>query len=266
VPGGSITGFTTPFGVATDPTDATGQVFVGDIGTGIIAAYARPNPTTSASTFTVVSGISPGLMNFDAAGNLYYTDFASKSVNKVAHPVASGAVPTALVTSGLNAPQCTAADTSGNLYVLDGSSTPHRVLMYTPPYTGAPVITTSNMSTNTDACAVDPVNNMFFVGNNGGSVLGFATPLTTNEVPGVILNSSFSGGNGQQQFGIAFDRRGNLYIASEVFTSGTATSAVISLYVGPTITSGQAAALTFNDVSIASPATIKLTKQMAIGI
>src|SRR5262249_10876858 len=110
-----------------------------------------------------------------------------------------------------------------------------------------------------------PVNQMFFVGNNAGSVVGFATPLTAGETPSGILNSSFSAGNGQQQYGIAFDRFGNLYIASQVFPSSTLTSAVISVYTGPTVTSGQAAALTWTDVSISTPATIKLSKQMAIG-
>ncbi len=264
VPAGSITGLAGPFGVAIDPTDTTGAVYIADDTAGTVTAHGRPNPS-SALLFTVASGISPGEINFDAAGNLYYTNFTTDSVSKVAHPVTSSSTPTALVTTGLNAPQCAAADASGNLYVLDGSSTPHRVLMYVPPYTGAPVITTSNMSTNTDACAVDPVNNEFFVGNNQGSVLGFTTPLTSNEVPAVILNSSFAAGNGAQQFGIAFDHSGNLYIASQVFVSNVLTSAQISLYTGPSITSGQAAALSFPDVSVTTPLTIKLSKQLAIG-
>jgi streptogramin lyase len=262
-PGGSITGFTSPFGVAVDPTDATSKVFVADTA-GTIAAYQRPNPTSSL-LFTVESGASPGEITFDRAGNLYFTDFTTHNVSKVAHPVASGSVPTAIVTSGLNAPQCATADAAGNLYVLDGGVAPHRVLMYVPPYTGAPVITTSNMSGNTDACGVDPVNNEVFVGNNAGSILGFTTPLTTGEAPAVVLTSSFNAGNGAQQFGFSFDSSGNFYIASQVFTAGVLTSATISLYLGPTITSGQAAALSFPDVSISTPANIKLSKALAIG-
>jgi streptogramin lyase len=263
-PGGSITGFISPFGVAVDPTDATSKVYIADTTAGTVAAYQRPNPISSL-LFTVVSGISPGEITFDRAGNLYYTDFTTASVHKVAHPVASGSIPTALVTTGLGFPQCAAADAAGNLYVLDGGAAPHRVLMYVPPYTGAPVITTSNMSGNTDACGVDPVNNEFFVGNNAGSVLGFTTPLTTGEAPAVILTSSFNAGNGAQQFGFTFDSSGNLYIASQVLAANVVTSATISLYLGPTITSGQAAALSFPDVSISTPGTFKQAKALAIG-
>jgi streptogramin lyase len=263
-PGGSVTGFTAPFGVAVDPTN-TGNVFVSDTSTGAIAAYARPAPTTSVSLFTVVSGIEPGEITFDVAGNLYFTNFSNESVNKVAHPVASGSTPTALVTSGLNAPQCAAADSSGNLYVLDGSSTPHRVLMYAPPYTGVPIVTTSGMSTDTDPCAVSPINNMFFVGNIGGTILGFTTPLTAGEAPTVTLNSTYTGASGYAQFGFAFDKSGNLYVAAQNYTTGTLTSASISVYTGPTITSGETAAVTFPDVSRASPATIKNTSQLAVG-
>lgn len=269
VPGGAITltGGSEP-GVAIDPTNPAGAVYATDTASGgSVVAYPRPNPNGSAPLFTIASGINPGLLNFDVHGNLYFINFTNRTVNKVNNPVTSTSTPTVLITEGVtHVPQCATADAAGNLFVLEGGAGAHRVLEFAPPYTGAPVVTTSMMSMNTNGCALDPVTGQFFVVNNNGSVLGFNTPLTSGETPSVILNSSFNGTDGAAQLGIAFDPSGNLFIASVVFTASNATSSTISVYTGPTISSGQTAAFSFPNTSPTSPTTIVQCKQMAIGV
>jgi len=205
---GSIALTVAPGGIAVDPTDATGAVYVSNsnAGVGQILKFARPNPNGAAPTVTVSGLQSPGAINFDSNGNLYVPDLAANKVFVVNHPITGTSVPSAVIASGLSSPLCVALDASNTLYVVDVGGA---LRAYAPPYTGAPVSTSLTIG-NPAVCAYDRAANTLFVGSiNAGTVIqGFALPLTASEAPGVTLTTAACCPGA-----IAFDSSGNVFIS-----------------------------------------------------
>ena len=205
---GSIALSVAASGIAIDPTDSTGAVYVSNGSAGQILKFARPNPNGSAPTLTVGGLGSPGAINFDSNGNLYVPDASAHNISVIKHPITGSSVPTPLITSGLSLPQCVALDAGNTLYVVDLQT--DTLYAYAPPYTGAPVSTSNGMVSNPGICAYDRAASTLFVGsiNAGVTIQGYALPLTANEAPSVtITTSSCCPG------AIAFDSVGDAYVS-----------------------------------------------------
>lgn len=214
VPVGSINLGSTPgsgtFGVAVDPTDSSGAVYVAT-GNGQILKFSRPNPNGAPPTVTV-SGLSePMEISFDSHGNLFVPDRATNTVSEIRHPITGSSVPTAVISSGLNEPVCVALDANDTLYVL--SSHPQSLLAFAAPYTGAAVMTTNVppliFPSLGQTCAYDRAANELFLAN-AASNAGYTLPLTTNEAPGATILTPFA-----CEGAIAFDSSGNAFISGE---------------------------------------------------
>ena len=208
---GSIALTDVPAGVAIDPTDSTGAVYVSNGSAGQVLKFARPNPNGAAPTVTVGGFQVPGAINFDSSGNLFVPDSGNGSGAKVfviSHPITGSSVPTPIITSGLSIPVCVALDAGNTLYVLDINM---GLLAYSPPYTSAPVSTTNGITGGNPAvCAYDRAANTLFVGsiNAGLTIQGYALPLTANESPSVTITLATCCPGA-----IAFDSSGDAFIS-----------------------------------------------------
>ena len=215
-------GLLEPVGVAVDPTDATGKVFVSDINGQDLEVYARPNPGGGAPMFALaLPTASPGptVISFDAAGNLYVpNDRFGGKVYQYTHTVGSGSTASALSLT-IGKPICVALDSSANLYAVDSSTSTNTLDMFGPSHSGAAVAsTTIGLSTSAIGCAVDPLNQDAYVVNVSladRTVVGFASPLTASATPIVIITWPA----GVFPTGIGFDSSGNLYVAAATIAS-----------------------------------------------
>lgn len=254
-------GLTRPIGVAVDPTDANGKVFVSDNAAGDVQVYARPNPNGGAPLFALAlptASPKPFLIGFDTVGNLYVPNHvAGGNVYAFSHTVGSGSTGSALSLSPVGDPACVAADSSGNLYVVD-FTLPNTLRMYGPSHSGTPLASTTSGLQNGDYCAVDPLNQDAYVASGDssiGNVVGYASPLTDDASPAVTITWPA----GEFPFAIGFDGAGNLYVAVVTFVSHTE---VISVFSASSLTGtsvpASAAAFSF-------PNGQNLSIQLAIG-
>ena len=211
-----IKGFTTPLGLAVDPT--TGNLYVADVGNNRILRFPAPfaNPSriepdvvygqatfsTRASGTTSTTLNQPRAVACDSAGNLWVADtgnhrvvrFGAASLNSPA-PVAADTVVgqkdlfsgganaggTVISASGLDTPNGLALDSQGNLYVADFNNT--RVLRFAGPLSPSGSIPAAN------------------------AVWGESN-FATRGVPQQATSSSMAGPSG-----LALDSSGNLYVA-----------------------------------------------------
>lgn len=108
--------------------------------------------------------------------------------------------------TGLSTPQNLATDSARNVYIANGYFTSNaNVLVYAPPYTGAPTLTLDDSGNSPTAVAVS-ASGVVAVTNQGGTVNFYAKNVTT---PCATIAD-------QAHFAAvaydAFDDRGNLYI------------------------------------------------------
>lgn len=248
-PSGSITsGVGQPGGVATDPTDPTGQVYVATgFPAGGVAVYARPSPSGGSPLFTITGGgmTSTQGMAFDAAGNLYVADPNSNKVFLISKPISGASTPAPLGLTAAGSPFCVALDRAGNLYEVDFGTNPNTLRMYGPSHSGAQIAsTTTGMTSLSNRCGIDPITQRIFVASvtSAGPVIGFATPLTNGAGPVVTLTPFPSG----IPVGVGFDPTGTLYVGSLAGSAST-----IVLYTQP-ISSASTPVVTFNSTGAAN--------------
>jgi sugar lactone lactonase YvrE len=158
--------------------------------------------TASPSTPTLFASVpnDPVFMAFDSSGNLYVSQQAGTTVNKI---TPGGVVST--FATGLSGPTGLAFDTSGNLYVANynnGSGT--TVSKITP---GGSVSTFATGLNGPEGLAFDSSGNLY-VGN-----LSHNTGTTVSKIaPGGSVSTFATGLD--QPVGLTFDSSGNLYVAN----------------------------------------------------
>jgi len=219
---GSIATAAAPGGIAVDPTDPAGAIFVSNNGAGQVLKFDRPNPNGMPAALTLKGFQAPGAIGFDSNGNLFVPDGAAKKVFELSRPITGSSVPSPVITSGLSGPECVVLDANNTLYVTDIEVSGPVLNAYSPPYTGAPV-STKLTTVNGAVCAYDLAANTLFVGsiNAGTSIVGFALPLTTNEAPGITITTAACCPGA-----IAFDPSGNAFISLGVDVQPTIAVAV----------------------------------------
>lgn len=238
-----------PVGVAVDPTNR--NVFV-SIAAGSILAYARPNPSTSTTLFSLSGFTAPQLMSFDTSGDLFVPDVSTGNVSEISHPVTSSSVATTLAITGFTEPICTAIDSANNLYVNAADGGVGALLMYGPSHSGAATASTSNgRPLNGYLCALDPKTQQVFIATDNAccpsSIAGYNTPLTANESPSVVITLPTDA----ISYGIGFDSLGNLYVSTFNIATSPASNIGISVYTYP-VTSGSTPAFTLNNGNFAA--------------
>ena len=191
-------------------------------GGGITAAvYSLPitSGSTPALTFNLPSGGDIDHMTFDAAGNLWMSDFSLKKVYEFNPPfTASGTLTPAVTVSvaSFTHPSGLALDAAGNLYVTDfGSSGLNSIAVFTAPVTSAstPAFYLNGLS-NPGGLIFDAQGNLY-ASTNGpaqSSIVRYnAGNLVSGATPDVVDTTGLGTQNYEADF--AFDSTGNLYVA-----------------------------------------------------
>ena len=124
-----------------------------------------------------------------------------------------------MITSGLVYPVAATFDAAGHLYVSDEGNTSGRIVVFAPPYTGAPLFCISNTSQALRGIAVDAHGNLYVgdLGTNGvntGMVHVYQAPLTSIST---VAFDIVTGVNSPEE--LSMDNAGDLYVASAVAPS-----------------------------------------------
>ncbi len=184
--------------VATDPAGNTAQrQFTVSVALPLTAGMLVPPGTSTVSAFVSSRLSSPQDLVFDAAGNLYISNFDNTTLTKV---TPAGAV-SALVSRGLEIPTGLAFDTAGNLYVTNLYNS--TITKVTPA--GAVSTFVSSGLDNPSGLAFDKAGNLY-VTNWGNNTI---SKVTRSGVVSTFVSSGLDG-----PWGLAFDSAGNLYVAN----------------------------------------------------
>ncbi len=174
-------------------------------GTFSIPVTLSGNPGATISTFASNLN-SPNGVAFDAAGNLYVTNYKN---NNAGAGTVSKVTPAGVVTtfaSGFSNPDRLAFDAAGNLYVSNGSA--NTVSEVTP---GGVVSTFASGFNTPNGLAFDAAGNLY-VSNAFGNTVSKVTPAGVVSTFATGLN--FPGS-------LAFDAAGNLYVANDAGDANT---------------------------------------------
>jgi hypothetical protein len=242
------------FGIASNDVvavglDASGNLAVGD-NAGHLKFFTAPlsGASVPAAAFNNGTASNNGNTVFTAAGDLWAATVSNR-VNAFTHPFSNASVPSGFVTNAAMVSDIgTAFDAAQNLYIGNagtgnaaacaGTSSPgggcgSNLLVYAPPYTGAPIITPNVInfpygSASTAYRKIAVTATQLFaasVANAPGRVDVYNLPITAASTPSFSLQSGVN-----TPEGLAVDASGNLYI-------GNLSDATVTVYTAP-ITSG----------------------------
>ena len=178
-------------------------------------------PYTSSSVGTSINSEgNPVAIKVDSTGNLFVAPYGSSSgtsnagdVLEFTQPFTS--TPAATIGAGqFHGPRGIAIDGSHDLFVTDGGN--NRVLEFVPPYTAAPTVLASGIS-SPYAIALAPNCNMFVT--TGATVVEYAPPYTGSPIATITASLS-------NPLGLIFDPAGDLFV-SDVSTN------VVNEYAAP---------------------------------
>ena len=261
----TLTPNTTTTGM-TEPGDAVqdgaGNLYVADYGNCRVLQYkppftngmaanlviGQPNFTTPTCNITQNGLGGPSGLAFDGSGNLWVSDDNNSRILEYVPPFATGMNASLVIgqanftsggftttATGLDGPNYTAFDHSGNLWVADGDNS--RVLEFMPPFStgmaASLVIGQVNFTTavvNTTAStlggyatgiAFDRAGNLWVGDTENSRVLQYLPPFATGMSASLVIGQPdfvTAGANTTQNglsgsFGLDFDSRGNLAIA-----------------------------------------------------
>jgi hypothetical protein len=251
----------TGFGIAIDPSDPNGTIYVSNTSppqeATEIDAFARP---TAPGTFNPIERISGGLLTwegqiaFDQNGDLFIPalEELSPTAEVVERVHGSGFANSyqPIIYSGLQFPQCVAIDSSSNLYVVDqvfnGSEYEGNLYEYTPSdgtYPQTPTHTVLNVGFEA-SCAYDAVLDEVFV-TEANKAVGYNSSLA--------VKTTIAPTGGEQLSGLGFDTGGTLYVG---------TGADTILVIPPANFSTGTPTVTFNSVGDGYPSAVA---QIVIG-
>jgi gliding motility-associated-like protein len=186
-----------------------------------------PPPAISiGGTFTpLVSTFATGLnapdgIAFDAAGNLYSSNYLKNTISKI---TSGGTVST--FATGLNAPFGIAFDAAGNLYVSNWSNnTISKITIVGGVNTGVSTFVNAGLSTPS-GIAFDGSGNLYV----GNKYVGIINKITNGGSVSTFVSSGLN-----SPFGLAFDGSGNLYVSNsftniiDKITNGGSVSTFVS--------------------------------------
>ena len=203
--------------------DTGGDLFVANYtnGGGSIVEFAAgtaPGTFGAASSFTDPSLRGPLDLTFDAYGDLFAADFPGNSLTEfLAGPTPGtfGAVTT--ITGGVNTPVCAAFDANGDLFVSNQNSNSLTEFLAGPTpgtFGAASTITGSGLSAP-QGMVFDAHGDLFVANVSGGSnQSGTITEFPAGATPGVFGPAVTLIGGLAGPVGLAFDAKGDLYVAN----------------------------------------------------
>ncbi|TLY51941.1 MAG: hypothetical protein E6K53_05885 [Gammaproteobacteria bacterium] len=213
---------TSNFGIASNnvlavAVDASGNLAVGSLGGGL-QFFTAPLSAASVPSATFPNGAASnnGGIAFTNAGDFWAATF-SNQVNAFTHPFSNASTPSTFVTNAAM------ASTAGTAFTCSsGAGLCSNLLVYAPPYSGAPIITPNVPSAFYRKIAVTTTQ-LFAASVAGatGRVDAYNLPITAASVPAF----SFVAGVNLPE-ALAVDASGNLYV-------GNLGNATVSVYNAP---------------------------------
>ena len=213
--------------------DANGNIATGD-NAGHLAVFNAPitASTTAAATFNNGAASNNGQLVFNSAGDLF-APTVSTNVNLFTHPLTSASTPSQSITGGGTTSTIGAGlDSSGNLVIANAGGAGSNLVVFAPPYSGAPAVVTPAVVGTAYRKLAFTSTQLFVCSVAGGTgrVDVYTLPLTAASVP------AFSMTNVNTPEGIALDSSGNLYV-------GNLSDATIRVFTPP-FSAGQVPSVT----------------------
>ena len=230
----STPNFTLPTetGVISVGVDASGDLAVGNLA-GAIQFFTTPISAASVPSATF-SNPAPAVgayqIAFTNAGDFWAA--GTSRVNLFTHPFSNASTPSTFVTMlGLFGALGTAFDTAQNLYVTNATASSN-LLVYAPPYTGAPIVTPTVTGALYRKLATTATQLFVAVAGPGtGRVDVYNLPITAASAPAFSISAGMN-----LPEAVAFDASGNLYV-------GNLGNSTVTVYNAP-ITSGSVPSVT----------------------
>ena len=203
--------------------DTAGDLFVAnytDTGGSIVefAAGAAPGTFGPASSFTDPSLRGPEDLTFDANGDLFAANFQGNTLTEFSAGSTPGTFgPPSTITGGVNTPVCAAFDANGDLFVSNQNSNSLTKFLAGPTpgtFGAASTITGSGLS-GPQGLVFDTHGDLFVANVSGGiNQSGTITEFPAGAAPGVFGPAVTLTGGLYGPVGLAFDARGDLYVAN----------------------------------------------------
>lgn len=222
------TGLTGPTGVA---VDGVGNLYIGDGGKVIEIPFVN-GALAAAQQTTIASGFGTGNLSLtvNGLGDVFVADQQKAQVVEIPNPQSALMLdglpfPVLGAQAGFKAPSAIAADSSGNLWVADGSN----LWEIDMPY-GAPTeVLTNALQAPVTGLAVDPSGSVFVAQANGLVWIPYNTATGSLNINSQVqIASGLGTGGAASLWGIALDGAQNLYAT---FGSGS-TAGLSQLGIG----------------------------------
>jgi hypothetical protein len=219
-------GLSAPSGVA---VDGVGDLYIGDSGNIYEIPYIDGALATSQQT-QIASGLGTGNLNLaiDGEGDLFVADEADKQVVEIPNPQTElllQSYPQITLGSGFTGPSAIATDSSGNVWVADGTN----LWEITIPWGGLTKVA-GNLQAPVTGLAVDPSGSVFVAEANGLVWIPYSTTTGALNVNSEILLTSGLGSGPAIPWGVALDGTQNAYAT---YGSGS-TAGLAQLGIGGT--------------------------------
>jgi hypothetical protein len=217
-------GLSAPTGVA---VDGVGNLYIGDSGSIYLVPFVNGALATAQQT-KIASGLGTGNLNLavDGEGDLFVADEAGKQVVEIPNPqteIIAQNYPPIVLGSGFTGPSAIATDSSGNVWVADGSN----LWEISLPFGGSTKVA-SGLQSPVTGLAVDPSGSVFAAEANGLVWIPYSTTTGSLNINSQILLTSGLGSGPAIPWGVALDGSQNAYAS---FGSGS-TAGLAQLGIG----------------------------------
>ncbi|MGB8028118.1 MAG: Ig-like domain repeat protein [Terracidiphilus sp.] len=196
-----------PTGVA---VDGVGNLYIGDSGNIYLIPFVNGALATGQQT-KIASGLGTGNLNLaiDGEGDLFVADEAGKQVLEIPNPqteIIAQNYPPIMLGSGFTGPSAIATDSSGNVWVADGSN----LWEISLPFGGATKVA-SGLQGPVTGLAVDPSGSVFAAEANGLVWIPYSTTTGALNLNSQVLLTSGLGSGPAIPWGVALDGTQNAY-------------------------------------------------------
>lgn len=226
--------FTSPTGVA---VDGAGDLYIGDSGSIYEIPYINSSLQQAQQT-AIATGLGNHLnLAADGSGDVFVADKDKKQVVEISNPqtqllLQGMNLPTLALsgpTSGWTSPTAVATDSSGDLWVADGSN----LWELTTPYDAPTEVLAGGLQAPVTGLAVDPSGSVFVAGATGVVWIPYNPATGSLNLNGAVqVTSGLGSSNTSLPIGVALDSQQNLYAT---FGSGTGTAGLAQLGISGTL-------------------------------
>ncbi len=228
-----LTSSSTPSGTITNTdtypwfecVDGTGRLFLVNYTSGTVFAYTQPIANAAAHAFSINMGVSSSAIGcvFDGAGNMYVSETGNNRVAVIPAPVSASSVPNSTyITSSVTTPYGVAVDSTGDLFVCNGSGP---LTEYSPLSSGNTLLHSFGSDFDNEGCAIGPDGNFYVAdGTSNGEIDVYKAPFSNSS----LVDHSITPTGSAFIYEIKFDSSGTMYV-----TGNTATQSVVWVIPAP---------------------------------